>query len=238
MRKVIGAIVALIIIVGLVWLLHKPSSSPAAPTTIDAPQAQTLAWNTFDSYVAALKSHDLPALSAISYQLSDTCKDPEQKNDCYAKMDSVYAILKDFKPSEFTHVAFDDKQIITSSNWKVEKTDLAYGKARKVIYLTRKPDGTAQLLSVTLPEEIVYTLVDKKDTSATLEKELLPRLQDTDGDMLADEVENCSYPNAPKTCVKTDPNLKDTNGNGWWDSIETWFYPSTSVGTSTPNNEH
>ncbi len=221
MKKLIGILVALIIVVGLVWIVRKPVS---APISLNESQVQTLAWNTFAGYVAALKAHDLPALTSLSYQLSETCKDQKQIKDCYAKMDIVYDILKNFKQDEFTHVAYDEKQIIISSDWHVEQSDLAYGKARKVVYLTRKADGSAQLLSVTLPEEIIYTLIAKDDTPATLEKEVTTRIIDTDGDMLVDEVENCTYPNAPKTCVKTDPTKKDTDGNGWWDSIDPLFY--------------
>jgi hypothetical protein len=230
MKKLIIAVVALIVLIGaLVWIKkhQNPNVNPTpAPALLTKEDTQVLneAWGVFAEYLTALKAHDLPSVTSLSYQLSDTCKDPKQLKDCYAKMDSVSSVVGVFKQTDFTHIAYDAKQIIIYTDWHTEKTDLAYGYARNIIYFVRKADGTPQVLSMSLPEEIVYTLIAKGDTDATLQKELAPRLVDTDGDTLENEVENCTYPNAPKTCVKTDPTKKDSLGDGWWDSIRPLFY--------------
>ncbi|MBX4189430.1 hypothetical protein KW785_02440 [Candidatus Parcubacteria bacterium] len=223
MKKIIILAVLLVVLGGL-FVYKQQVQAPTGPIGSDERSVKALAWKTFQEYLSALKRHDVEKVTALSYQVSDACKDSKQRDECFKRMDGVSEAVKDFKEDDFANVAYDDKQIIMYADWHTEETDIAFGEARKMMYFTRTASGTPQMLFLTLPQEIVYTLKGASSTPAALTAELEPRIKDSDGDVLADEVETCSWPGATKTCVKTDPNKKDTNGNGWWDSIETLFF--------------
>ena len=225
MNKAILTVIILVLIGGGIALFHKRAQAPATvESTETADQVRARAWDVFTRYIAAAKAHDLKTLTALSYQLSNTCKNAASSSDCFKKMDNVVEVTKNFKEANFTTVWYDAKQIVMTTDWHEEETDLAFGDARNVIIFTRKDNGDPQVLYFTQPEEIIFTLKGKNDTKSMMRNELAPRLKDSDSDGLVDETEQCSYPNADKSCVKTDATKRDTDGNGWWDSTQSYFY--------------
>ncbi len=233
-KYIILGVIAVVLIVGFAHnkrTATAPTASEiASSTSTSTPLSSTdkevmhIAWTTFQKYLTALKNHDLAQVKELSYQTSDICKDPKQQTECFKKMDDAYKEVKDLEEDQFTHSMYDAKQIIIYGDWRTVDGDLAYGYARPMIFFTRTSSGSPQILFFMTPEEFVYTLRDKGDDKDKLIAELQPRIRDSDGDTSEDEVETCSYPNAPKECVKTDPYMKDTDKDGWWDSVETWFY--------------
>lgn len=227
-NKLIPIIILLaVVLLGGFFLVRRSHTDEADSRNLSEAELKTLAWDTFTSYQNAAKSHDLGTLTSLSYQLSDTCKNKASTTECYQKMDFVASSTQYYKESDFTTMWYDDKQIVLLSDWHEEQTDLVFGDARKDLFFTRDALGNPKVLFFSTPEEVVYTLKKPGETAAKWRSELIPRIKDTDMDGSADEVETCSYPNAPKSCVKTDPTKRDTNGNGWWDTIESYFYTST-----------
>jgi hypothetical protein len=207
------------------FIYTQPAGTSTMSTVgIDGSPVAEKAWATFLSYRQAVKNHDLSALMQVVYTVSDACKDPKQFTECKTRMDKAAEETKDFTRSEFKNVWYDNKQIILSTDWHVEQTDVALAEARKVIYFVIDSIGTPKVLFFTQPEELVYSFLDPNTTKEKLITRLQERIIDTDMDGISNEVETCTYQSAdPKTCVKTDPNNKDSNGNGWWDSIEKYI---------------
>lgn len=77
----------------------------------------TVAWGIFQDYLMAAKEHDVEKLGTLSYKLSPTCANPETLKECETLMDSVYLIARDFKLGDFKNVAYDEKQIIMSTEY-------------------------------------------------------------------------------------------------------------------------
>ncbi|MDB5194170.1 MAG: hypothetical protein JWN50_184 [Parcubacteria group bacterium] len=239
-KKII--VIALIILMGAGFIAYRKHASTTAPTlssassytqdpgtavsimgTAASSSLATESWNVFQAYMNAVKNHDLEALSGSSYKLSDACLDSTQLPTCTSRMDAVYGIIKNFKKSDFTNVVYDDRQIILTTDWHLETSDVAIGEARQAIYFVRTTTGAPKVLYFTQPEEIVYSFKDATMATSTLIDRLKVRITDSDQDALENEVETCTYEGAASStppCVQTDPNKKDTNGNGWWDSID------------------
>jgi hypothetical protein len=182
------------------------------------------AWSVFEGYLNASKSHDVKKLNDFAYRLSDVCLNKSEQDTCYTRMDQVYSNGSEFKKEDFIHLAYDGRQIILSTDWKLEETDLALGETRSVIYFTRDINGDPKVLFFTQPHEIVYVLKDPKIEKDQQIKELSKRITDTDHDLLVDEVENCLHGEAAESnCAKTDPNSIDTDKDGWWDSTQMYL---------------
>lgn len=180
------------------------------------------AWQAFESYIAYAEAHNLEGISSLSHQLSDTCLDPELTEECYALMDNVVLISKEFDKTEFVNVWRDRKQIVLSTDWQVEENEVVKGYYRNVIYFTRDWKGSPKLLSMSAPIDFVY-LPKEGLSPEELDKMLQEKIVDTDKDGLDDEVENCTFTGAPTECEYTDPLKRDSNNNGWWDSTESLF---------------
>ncbi len=118
---------------------------PSLTSLKDAP-AIAQAWATFQNYIAAAKAHDLPTLSALSYQLSPACKDPARREECYGLMDSVVFFTGDFKQSDFTHVAYDDRQSIITTDYIM--LDGATDLIKTVFYFVRTSALDTKFLGV------------------------------------------------------------------------------------------
>jgi len=178
-------------------------------------------WAVFQKYLSFAKNHDFPSLKSVSYQNSDTCNDPTKTKECNDLMDFAYKNGAQFVEKDFTNVWFDHKQIILSTDFHTEQSDMTRSFVRKVIYLVRDSKGTPKILSLTVPDEVTYTIIDKNQPMATstVDARLEFRTKDSDKDGLPDEVETCSYQGAPSDCIKTNPNKRDSLGDGWWDGI-------------------
>ncbi len=131
MKRNIAVIVALVVVLGLFFVYGKsfhPSNSAGSKLDLPSlPNAKlpafdnvftvTSAWGVFQDYLKAAHRHDLITVKSLSYQLSETCANPDKATDCNTLMDSVYLIAKDFKQGDFVNVASDDKQIIMSTDY-------------------------------------------------------------------------------------------------------------------------
>lgn len=103
------------------------------PTTVSA-----AAWETFDAYIEAAKTHNLENLTALSHKLSPACLDSAREKECFALMDSVYSIASSLDKAGFVHMEFDAKQIVT---W----TD---GPGVAILYFTRERGNPPKVLGL------------------------------------------------------------------------------------------
>lgn len=227
MNKKILLGAAPIILIGLgSWMLLRTSPVPSpipAPASESEADVRSAAWQTFSAYLTALQKHDIQAIRGLSYQMSDLCSDSKKRAQCFAVMDRVASSTAVFKESDFTHISFDNKQVILTSDWRFEETDIAVAEARKEMYFIRDDSGALKLLFMSQPEGLVWSFIDPKQSRADLVRRLNERITDTDGDFAQDEVETCTFAGAASStpaCVSTDPNTKDTDGDGIWDGLE------------------
>lgn len=235
----IAVIVIVVLIAGGFWYEHTSGSTgpfadytePAGPVAsstsgIASDPVATAAWQTFEQYLSAAKTHNLSLLKRYTYKLSTICANRSSQTQCFAIMDRVAQIGLTFKESDFKNVIYDNRQIILSTDWRLEESNIQIGYGRSVIYFTRDTSGAPHVLFFTQPEEIIYSFIDPTQTHAQLVARLNERIKDSDGDMLEDEYETCSYEGAASStppCVQTDPHKMDTNGDGWWDSTEQYL---------------
>ncbi|MDB5266244.1 MAG: hypothetical protein JWN89_59 [Parcubacteria group bacterium] len=184
------------------------------------------AWGVFQTYLGFLHKHDISGVKTVTQELSTTCADKAKTAECNKLMDSAYDIGSTFKEADFTHMLFDAKQIILSTSFHTETSDLARALVRQVIYFSRDEKGVPKVLSYTFPNEITYALYDAKDPKvnpAGLDARLRFRVNDRDLDGLPDEVEECSFVGVSASCVKTNADKRDTDGDGWWDGVESFI---------------
>src|SRR3989344_5505568 len=99
-------------------------------------------WQTFQRYLQFAKNHDLTGLTSASYQISETCGNPNMKVECEALMDSVYNLMKESKQSDFSRVLSDDRQIILVTDHPRKD-----GQVQAAIFFVRE-NGTPKVLSI------------------------------------------------------------------------------------------
>lgn len=104
------------------------------------------AWSTFEAYVKAARAHDLPTIEKLSYRLSPACADEARRDECYGLMDSAVFFIGDFTRGDFTHVAFDDKQIVMSTDYIM--LEGAKDVIKTVFYFVRTEGPQAKLAGV------------------------------------------------------------------------------------------
>jgi hypothetical protein len=96
-------------------------------------------WRTFMAYRKAAEEHNIPALSALSYQLSGDCKaaltDATKSAPCYQLMDSLVFFTENFKEKDFSQVAYDDKQVVLATDYLQAAT--TSDPVKTVIYFVR-----------------------------------------------------------------------------------------------------
>ncbi len=100
--------------------------------------ASAVAWESFDAYMEAAKTHNLETLRGLSYKLSPACLDSAREEECFALMDSVYTIASSLDKSGFRHIEFDRKQIVM---W----TD---GPGVAILYFTREGREKPKILGL------------------------------------------------------------------------------------------
>lgn len=176
------------------------------------------AWLAFQQYVAFAKAHDIKGLESMTYKLSPTCVDPTKTKECNTLMDGLVSVANVFDEKMFTHIMYDEKQLILSSDYKLEENEVVRGYSHAVIYFLR--ENTSFKIVGFGPTQGRYLAKLPNQTPADLERALLERLQDSDSDGKADYVELCIDPSKGEVCLKTDPNKKDTDGNSYWDGIQ------------------
>lgn len=100
-----------------------------APSSEDTPDA----WETFERYLSAAKSHNLPLLRRLSYQLSSACQRPVDEEECFRLMDSVVFFASEFEKANFIHSESDARQTVLY-------TDYTEG-TRILLYFTHAEQG-------------------------------------------------------------------------------------------------
>lgn len=179
------------------------------------------AWNVFQSYLNATKKHDLALLTKYSYQLSPTCKDPSKARDCEELMESAYLFGKEFKDTDFNHIAYDAKQVIIFSDYHSQLAGESPSRMREIIHFVR--DNESIKILAFSPFQGAFIIRTPEMATSTIQARLTNLVIDTDGDTLSDDEENCIGQTVAADCVKTDPNKKDTDNDGFWDSTEAHF---------------
>lgn len=106
----------------------------------------TAAWSTFQDYLKFAKEHDLEGVKSLSYQVSETCSNPEKVTDCNTLMDSVYMIAGGFKLSDFVNVFSDEKQIILTTDYVEVFKDADPTKV--VLYFVKSDAGAPKVLGI------------------------------------------------------------------------------------------
>lgn len=107
----------------------------------------TSAWGVFQDYLKAAQKHDLATLKKLSYQLSETCTNPEKRDECNALMDNVYEIAHTYTLKDFTNVAADDKQIIMSTDF-MDTGEGADNKTKIVLFFVKDEKDGPKVLSI------------------------------------------------------------------------------------------
>lgn len=114
-------------------------------------------WNTFEKYLAFAQSRDLEGLKSLSHQISPSCSDPSQREQCNKLMDSVSNLKNIFIESDFKNSVSDSKQTILYTD----------GPNRAFLYFTKTESGEIKVLGMRLcidngPDDL--TCVDKNAT--------------------------------------------------------------------------
>ncbi|MGB3921773.1 MAG: hypothetical protein WBL19_00620 [Minisyncoccia bacterium] len=136
----------------------------------DSEAVSAAAWETFGAYMEAARAHNLEGLRALSYKLSPACLDSAREEECFALMDSVYAIASSMNKADFVHMVFDEKQIITWTN----------GPGVAILYFTREKREAPKVLGLQFCLEIA-------EGDPCVEEELLKT--DTNGNGWWDKTE-------------------------------------------------
>jgi|SRR3989344_5310730 len=114
-------------------------------------QTAQLAWTTFQNYLEFARVHDMEGLKNLSHQISPACADFSREEECFALMDSVYAIAGQFKKDEFKNVQADERQIILFTDYQEffeDDENGDYPRFRTVIYFTKDEDGNPKVLGI------------------------------------------------------------------------------------------
>lgn len=224
MKKIIIPVLIIVAAAAAFFAIHRRTGVDAvyevASTTPAAISLKASAWQVFQDYIAAAKAHDLAKVKALSYQTSKDCV--TLTSACKDRLDNAYNFGVAFKLPQFTHIIYDDKQLILYGNYAEDLTGGSPSRVREVLYFVRDGDNI-KFLSLN-PFQGSVVLRDEGMATSTIEARLMDLTIDTDGDTIPDSLENCADQITSEDCVKTNPTKKDTNGNGWWDSTESLFY--------------
>ena len=145
MKKQLGVLIPLLAISVVVLLGYKgfgwEKNSFQATFDLLLPwqeESKRGAWTTFENYLEFARAHNLAGVKSLSYQISTTCSDATKIEECFALMDSVYEIAKDFKQSDFRHVEEDGRQIVTYTD----------GPLVAILFFTKDLGGIPKVLSL------------------------------------------------------------------------------------------
>jgi len=146
------------------------------------------AWQIFGDYRDAAQNHNLVKIKELSHQLSLTCSDKSKEIECFAIMDGFYESTKDFKITDFTNTIYDDKQIISYTEYKSEGLDEASKErfGRILMYFTRDSSGSPRLLNIRF-----CSTDDLNTPDDCVEKD--PNKRDLDNNGWWDTLENLFY---------------------------------------------
>lgn len=177
------------------------------------------AWIVFQNYIESAHNHDLPAFTKAAYSLSSVCKDANQQEECFRRMDSVYESGKKLTRNSYTQFLYDDTQAMLYTDAQFKSTETKISLVRGYIYFGIDDQG---ILKIHTFDPNRGWNIDKGNlTQAELEKKLKEISIDSDSDGLTDLEETCTdvVGSIVEGCVKTDPMKKDSFGDGWWDGV-------------------
>lgn len=109
------AIAAALVVVGIFFYGDK---LPLIKFTSPFPSydsVRTLAWQTFEQYRTYATEGNLEGVKSVSHQVSETCKNPETREECNQLMSSVALFTSELREEDFQEVYYDDKQIVLLS---------------------------------------------------------------------------------------------------------------------------
>ncbi len=142
-----------------------------------------LAWKTFQDYRKFAEAHNLEGIKSLSYQISPTCLDSTKLDECYALMDGVIFFTEEWKQSDFRNVAFDDKQVVLSTDFMRSEPEAVPIKV--LLLFTQTKDGSLKLLS------LKYCSGEDKPGNICFDTD--PETRDADGDGWWDDLETVFY---------------------------------------------
>ena len=96
------------------------------------------AWQVFENYLEFARAHNLDGVKSLSYQISATCQDLAREAECLTLMDSVYAFGNALKKEDFSHVNYDNRQVILFT----DAPNVA------ILYFTRDEKGVLKILGL------------------------------------------------------------------------------------------
>ncbi|MDP2641903.1 MAG: hypothetical protein Q8P21_01265 [bacterium] len=103
-----------------------PFSIPSFPSLkipMPGPEAEKeAAWSVWQNYLEFARQHDLAGIRNVSHQISATCNDPIRETECFALMDSVYAIGSTLSADALKYVYYDNRQIVMATDGPVVGT--------------------------------------------------------------------------------------------------------------------
>lgn len=177
-----------------------------------------VAWALFQKYLSYNKIKNLEGVRSTVYKVASVCEDPKTTIDCQARMGLAYQYGSVLKKEDFKNVWSDERQIILSTDFRIQEDDSTIGRNRAIIFFIKDNSGNLKMLSFS---PFKGAIVDKGTAS---EKELNDRIitytEDNDQDGIADYDEECLAVKEGQTCVKTSPKLRDTDSDGLWDGVE------------------
>lgn len=115
------------------------------------------AWATFQDYLTAAKNNDLEMVKVLSYQISPACADEARRAECNDLMQGVAVIGQSLEQSDFKNVAYDDKQIVLSTDYIGGSNEAPSTKI--ALFFVRTTSGDPQVLS------IKYCFTEESDLS-------------------------------------------------------------------------
>lgn len=134
-------------------------------------------WATFEEYLKFAHAHDLVGLRGLSYQISDTCNNAEKEAECFALMDSVYALASPFSLNDFKHILSDEKQIILHTD----------GPNVVILYFVREDANSTKVLGMR------FCLEDDTSPKKCVEPDAIKQDENSNG--WWDNVESLFYKN-------------------------------------------
>ncbi|MEX0919294.1 MAG: hypothetical protein WDZ64_00910 [Parcubacteria group bacterium] len=130
-------------------------------------------WNTFENYLLSARTHDLETVRSYSYQLSETCLNPDTLEQCYELMDEVYAFGSALDKSDFTNLIYDERQAVLYSDYapEIDRESETEWFDRTLIYFAKDETDEFKLLALRVcstsnpdtPDNCINTNIDTRD---------------------------------------------------------------------------
>lgn len=235
-KKIIAIFGVLIVVFVAFFIIKNPPSSPAVTTEPEnnVPKIQIdpiipdqilplsnnpkdIAWALFQKYLGYNKNKDIEGVRSVVYKIASICEDPKTRIDCEGRMGAAYSYGSALKKEDFTNIWIDEKQIILSTDFKIEEDDSAIGRNRAIIFFIKDESGLKMLSFSPFKGAVTSKSTASKEE---LNDRLIIYTEDKDEDGIASYQEECLGAKEGEACVKTNPKIRDTNGNGWWDGVE------------------